>query len=123
MSGVLQRLKASKLASKLAGLDWQLLAAKIVVVFLILGTVYFKGRMDVEAKYLKQQAEAAEQRLQVVKKFIPVIERQTSEAAKQEQRLQTKQENYNEQVDKNHRSSECDLSPDELRAFQDLVEG
>lgn len=123
MNGVLQRLKQSNLLMKLSGLDWQLLVAKVLVVILVLGTVYFKGRMDVETKYLKQQAAAAEQKLQIVKQFVPVVERQAAEAAKQEQRLNTKRENYHEQVSKNPRGSNCDLQPDELRAFQELVKG
>jgi len=67
-------------------------------------------------------AQALEQ-VERAKAFAPVVDKQATAAAKQEQRLSTKQDKYNEQVDKTPRSTGCDLSPDELRAFQDLVEG
>ena len=109
--------------SKLAGLDWQLLLAKLLIVLLSFTGVYLKGRGDGKASCEKSYATQAKAQLDKVVKFAPVADNQTKKAAEQEARVTKKREAYNEQVDKSARPTSCDLTDDELRAFQELVQG
>ena len=109
--------------SKLAGLDWQLMLAKLLIVLLAFTGVYLKGRGDGKAACEKNYASQAKAQLDKVVEFTPTADAQTKRAATQEARVTKKKEVYDEQVDKNDRPVSCDLTPDELRAFQELVQG
>ena len=109
--------------SKLAGLDWQLMLAKLLVVLLAFTGVYLKGRGDGKAACEADYAKQAKAQLEKVIEFTPVADGQTKKAAEQESRVTKKKEVYDAQVDKNPRTPNCDLTNDELRAFQELVQG
>lgn len=105
------------------GLNWQALMLKAAICLVLLGSAYGLGRYHEKLNVAEQKVEQAELTVREIQMFIPVIDRQTQESARQEQRLQHKQEDYTNEVDKRRRSPDCDLSPDELRTFQNLVEG
>ena len=109
--------------SKLAGLDWQLMLAKLLIVLLAFTGVYLKGRGDGKAACEKSYASQAKSQLDKVVEFTPTADAQTKRAATQEARTTKKKEVYDAEVSKNQRPVSCDLTPDELRAFQSLVEG
>ena len=109
--------------TKLALVDWQLVLAKLLIVLLIAAGIYIKGRGDGKAACEKNYASQAKAQLDKVVEFTPTADAQTKRAATQEARVTKKKEVYDEQVDKNDRPVSCDLTPDELRAFQELVQG
>lgn len=116
-------LSLSTRLSKLAGLDWQLLLAKLLIVLLVFTGVYLKGRGDGKAACEADYAKQAKAQLDKVIEFTPVADNQTKKAVEQEARVTKKKEVYDAQVDKNPRTPNCDLTNDELRAFQELVQG
>lgn len=114
---------SSTLLSKLVGLDWQLMLAKLLVVLLAITGIYLKGRGDGKAACEANYAKQAKAQLDKVIEFTPVADSQTKKATEQEARVTKKKEVYDAQVDKNSRAPNCDLTNDELRAFQELVQG
>lgn len=109
--------------SKLATLNWQLIVAKLLIVALAVTGIYLKGRGDGKAACEADYAKQAKAQLDKVIAFTPTADKQTQKAAEQESRVIKKKEVYDAQVDENPRTPNCDLTPDELRAFQELVQG
>lgn len=116
-------LSLSTRLSKLAGLDWQLMLAKLLIVLLAFTGVYLKGRGDGKAACEADYAKQAKDQLDKVIAFTPTADKQTQKAAEQESRVTKNKEAYDAQVDKNPRAPNCDLTTDELRAFRELVQG
>lgn len=109
--------------SKVFGLNWYGIAIKATLVFAVLATVYIWGRGNGKADCEKKYAKQTSAQLEKVVAFTPVADKQTEKAATQEARTTKKKEVYDAEVSKNQRPVSCDLTPDELRAFQSLVEG
>ena len=109
--------------AKLATFNWQLIAAKLLIVALAVTGIYLKGRGDGKAACEADYAKQAKAQLDKVIAFTPTADKQTQKAAEQESRVTKKKEVYDAQVDKNSRAPNCDLTNDELRAFQELVQG
>ena len=74
-------------------------------------------------KQIEEKVKEAAAQVQKVTDFVPTIAAQEKAKAEQDARLTKRKEVYYEQVDKTERPSSCDLSTDELRTFQELVEG
>lgn len=108
---------------KLAAFNWQLIVAKLLILALAVTGIYIKGRGDGKAACEADYAKQAKAQLDKVIAFTPVADKQTQKAAEQESRVTKKKEVYDAQVDKNPRTPNCDLTNDELRAFQELVQG
>lgn len=111
------------LSNKLLLLDWKMLVAKVLVVMLVLTVAYTKGRGDGKTACEKSYARAAKQQLDKVIAFTPIADKQTAAAAAKEAKVAKKKEVYDAEVNNNERPASCDLTPDELRAFQELVQG
>ena len=109
--------------AKLATLNWQLIVAKLLIVALAVTGIYLKGRGDGKAACEADYAKQAKAQLDKVIAFTPTADKQTQKAAEQEAKVTKKKEVYDAQVDKNPRAPNCDLTSDELRAFQELVQG
>ena len=109
--------------AKLATFNWQLIAAKLLIVALAVTGIYLKGRGDGKAACEADYAKQAKAQLDKVIAFTPTADKQTQKAAEQEAKVTKKKEVYDAQVDKNPRAPNCDLTSDELRAFQELVQG
>ena len=109
--------------AKLAAFNWQLIVAKLLIVTLAVTGIYLKGRGDGKAACEANYAKQAKAQLDKVIEFTPVAGSQAKKAAEQEARVTKKKEVYDAQVDENPRTPNCDLTPDELRAFQELVQG
>ena len=107
----------------LKGLEWQMILLKLALVAVILGSTYGLGRFHERQAQADREVKEMQQVVQKVEDFIPTLQSQATKAAEQNARVRQKQERYNEAVDQNARPDSCDLSPDELRAFQELAEG
>lgn len=105
------------------GLNWQTLMLKFGICLVLLGSAYGLGRYHEKLNVAENKAEVAQATVKEIQLFVPVISRQIEKTAKQEQRLQHNQEVYTDEVDKRRRPADCDLSSDELSAFQKLGEG
>lgn len=111
------------LSDKLLLLNWKMLAAKALIVLLVLAMAYFKGSGDGKAACEKKHAKDAKHQLDKVVAFAPIADKQTAEAVAKEAKVTKKKEVYDAQVNSNDRPASCGLTPDELRAFQELVQG
>lgn len=117
---------STKLLTKfpaLATLNWQLVLLKIGFYVVIAVSLYGLGRYHEKLDVAKKETRDMQQVVQKVEDFIPTLQSQATKAAEQNARTEKRQERYNEAVDQNARPDSCDLSPDELRAFQELAEG
>ena len=108
---------------KLVGLDWYGVAIKAALVFAVLAIVYTWGRGNGKIACEKQKAAEVVKQAKKAVAFTPVADAQTKEATAKEARVERKKEVYDAEVSKNNRPTSCDLTSDELRAFQALVEG
>lgn len=107
----------------LKALDWARIGLWLLVIVLWTGFAYFKGReheQDKQQEAIVEQAKAENLAVKEFSKRIAEIEKSTAE---QNARLEQGGRKYEESVDKNPRPTSCDLTPDELRDFQRLVEG
>lgn len=104
-------------------LNWQIVLLKLGIVVSLAAAVFAYGVSYGKQGCADQRVEEAVMALEKAKSFVPTITTQEKNTAEQAARVTKKKENYNEQVDKTSRSDACDLSPDELRTFQSLVEG
>ena len=107
----------------LATFNWQLILMKIAFVVVVLASTFAGGIAYEKTQQADREVREMQAAVRKVEDFIPTLQAQATEAAEQNARVGRKQERYNEAVDQNARPDSCDLSPDELRAFQELAEG
>lgn len=111
------------LSDKLLLVDWKMLVAKLLVVVLVLAVAYAKGRGDGRAACEKSYARVVKQQLDKVIAFTPIADKQTATAVAKEAKIAKKKEVYDAEVNNNERPASCDLTPAELKAFTELVNG
>lgn len=116
-------MKLSNFVPALKAFDWARIVAWALVFVLWTGAAYFKGRDDEQDKQLRAQIEQSEQISKAVMDYSRVVAEKETKAAEQNARLREGGKKYEEAVNKNPRPDSCDLTPDELRAFQELVKG
>lgn len=107
----------------LKALDWVRIGLWLLVFVLWTGFAYFKGRDHEQDKQLQAQVEQAEAITESVIAFSKVVAEKERKAAEQNARLQREGERYEQAVKDNPRPDSCDLSPEELEAFTNLVKG
>ena len=117
-------MKYLSIAKKWAyGLNWQLILLKLGIVASLATALVVWGVSIGKQECAEEKVKEAAAQVQEVKNFVPTVTAQEKAKAEQDARLTKKREEYNEQVEKTVRPPSCDLSTDELRAFQELVEG
>lgn len=104
-------------------LNWQMLLLKAGIVISLAAAVFVWGVSHGKQECADQRVKEAVTALEKAKDFVPTITAQEKNTAEKAARVTKKKEEYNEQVEKAARPDACDLSPDELRSFQSLVEG
>ena len=112
-----------KLTAKLPGLDWQTWLLKLGFLTLLVALIYSWGRGDGKEACQKEYVKEAKAQIKEIQMFVPVVDRQTQVSAEKNAKLDRKKEVYDEELGKRIRPAACDLNDNELRAFQELVEG
>lgn len=112
-----------KALTKLTGLNWGIIAIKAGMVAAFAAVMVMWG-VNIGTRECAEEriAEVQEEKKAIID-FVPKVAQQEREAARREADMQRRQENYNEAVRQSNRDSTCDLSDDELRRFQELIEG
>lgn len=103
--------------------NWQIALLKLGIVVSLALAIFAYGVSHGKQECADQRVKEAVTALEKAKDFVPTITAQEKNTAEKAARVTKKKEEYNEQVDKAARPDACDLSPDELRSFQSLVEG
>ena len=103
------------------GTNWQLMAAKLVLLGVWTGAFYFYGVHTEREEWLKKDANIGREVVQQVQERLPVVAARDNQVAEQKARIENLQEQYNELVEKSTNSPDCSLSDDELRILQELA--
>lgn len=111
------------ISTALKALNWQAALLKVGIVAAFSAVLVMYGVSLGNSKCAEQQIEAADKRAEAVKEFAPTVAEQETKAVKQEHRVERALEEYSNESNKTVRPASCDLSADELRSFQKLVEG
>lgn len=105
------------------GINWQIILLKLGIVAAFATALVVWGISMGKEECADQKVKEAAAQVQEMKDFVPTIAAQEKAKAQQDARLAQKKDTYDKEVDKTARPDSCNLSPDELRAFQELVEG
>lgn len=116
-------MKLSNFVPALKAFDWARIVAWVLVGVLWTGAVYMKGRDDEQDKQQRELVADMERALERSANWAPRAAEIENDVAGRNARQEERGRKYEESVNKNQRPDSCNLSPDELRDFQSLVEG
>lgn len=108
------------------GLNWQILAAKVVVGLVLLAGAYAYGGYKCKIDHEKQKTEQAEEHTRVVvrevEKRVPVVQVREVESTKQRQEIKVLKEKLDAAINQRQENPSCDLSDDEFNGVRALAE-
>lgn len=113
----------NRLSILLKEFNWQWLLIRAGIVVCLATTLFVWGCSHGKQVCADQRVDEAVAALEKAREFTPTITKQEKDTAEQTARVTKKKEKYDEQVDQNDRPVSCDLTDNELRTFQALVEG
>lgn len=115
--------KLSNAVPALKALDWARIGMWALVFVLWTGAVYMKGRDDEQEKQQQTVIADMERALERSATWAPRAAEIERDVAGRNARQEERGRKYEESVNQNQRPDSCNLSDDELRNFQALVEG
>lgn len=114
----------SNVAGWASGVNWYILAAKVVIVALLATGIYLKGKHDCELSYAHKETAAAQQQTKTIIKEVqvrvPVIQTIEKKTTEKNTAIKASGDKLDE-ANKSPTAGSCNLSPEQLRQFQELA--